>query len=406
MLPTRYTHLPNLSALRKKHGPRADWAAEFFGQGDPPADDLVTEFLKLRNNSIGMAMFNRALNQGIAAVDLPRKRLREFFGIVEAVPEWLDRELLALGSRTHLRCGVFSCLVLGAAALPLAYRSGAGNKPLIFTGELVARAVRRLSETNRFFIDCCLPGGLALHSPGWKNILKVRLVHAHLRHRLYRGDKRPWDQPAWGVPINQVDMAATQLLFSVTLLEHLRALGFHFTADESAALMHLWRYAGHLMGVHADLAAASESGGRRLKELLLDVGGCADEGSHELIKVLMEKAMPALLGGLVPLPPGWPPRWLRRWLQRPWLLRLFQQHLGHCCYAVSRNILGDEVAADLRYPSTIWRHLAPRLLRWVIAPLEIGRLVIPGGSDLAATLGHKHMQYLIKMGMVAKPLSI
>jgi len=405
MLPTRYTLLPNLDTVRKQYGPRADWAAGFFRQGDPLADDLVTEFLKLRNNSSGMALFNRALNQGIGAVDLPRRRLRAFFAEVERVPDWVDRHLLQVGSRAHLRCGIFCCIVLGSSALPLAYRSAAGNKPLIFTGELVARAIRRLSETNRFFIDACLPGGLTRHSPGWKNILKVRLIHGHLRHRLRSGTTRSWDEPAWGVPINQVDMAATQLLFSVTLIQNLRAIGFHFSAAESQGLMHLWRYAGHLMGVHPELTAATETQGHRLKQLLLDVAGGADEHSHQLTATLMEKAMPALMVGLMPWP-GWPPRLLRGWLQRPRLVASCHRHLGQFCYGLSRDILGMKVADDLHYPATFWRHVAPRLLRWAVTPLELTRLLLPGGTDLAAWLGHRHLQHLIKMDLVAKPLSI
>ena len=44
-----------------------------------------------------------------------------------------------------------------------------------------------------------------------------------------------WDAERWGAPINQHDMAGTQLLFSLAVLEGLRTLGFRITTTSPRA---------------------------------------------------------------------------------------------------------------------------------------------------------------------------
>jgi hypothetical protein len=62
--------------------------------------------------------------------------------------------------------------------------------------------------------------------------------------------RRPeWDRQQWGLPINQIDMAATYLAFCVVLLGGVRLLGIPVSRRESRAVMHLWSYACWLMGV-------------------------------------------------------------------------------------------------------------------------------------------------------------
>ena len=58
-----------------------------------------------------------------------------------------------------------------------------------------------------------------------------------------------WKAEQWGLPVNQIDMVATYLGFCVIMLEGLRLMGIPVTARNSKAVMHLWAYAGWLMGV-------------------------------------------------------------------------------------------------------------------------------------------------------------
>jgi hypothetical protein len=411
LLPTRYT---SLIEIRKKHGSRADKVAAYFMRGDPPADDVVAELTQLPPTH-GAKMFDAALEQGIAAVPQAPKALRTLFGQVEEVPLWVNHELLDMGSRTVLRCGIVAGIVLGCSALPLAYRSAGGTKALMFSQQCLMRSVRRLSETNRFFIETCAPGGMEVRAPGWKITLKVRLMHAQMRRLLGQSKNKPWKTANWGVPINQVDLAATQLLFSVNLLTQLRRVGFHFSPAESEGVMHLWRYAGHLLGIVPELIAATEAEGRKLRELILDVTGGPDEDSLRLTESLMKTAMPIMMAALIPwLMPGTEghgksPGWLARMgggLAERLGLKLrpqtYKKQLAHICYGLSHNILGNEIASELRYPATHWRYSAPAVLRMIITPLEWLRRLVPGATGLAFRAGQRQIERLKRSELFAR----
>ena len=67
--------------------------------------------------------------------------------------------------------------------------------------------------------------------------------------------KPVWDSAEYGLPINQEDMMATLLSFSVNVLDTIEKMTVKGTltrADEDAYI-HLWRYIGYLIGLHEDL---------------------------------------------------------------------------------------------------------------------------------------------------------
>ncbi|HLN26493.1 MAG TPA: oxygenase MpaB family protein [Gemmataceae bacterium] len=415
-LPTRYTNVAE--QIRKRHGAcRADKVAEYLIAGDPPADDVLALFSKRRQEDAqrhrvdaqraraDAQMLQQALDQGSAAVPQAPPEVRELIDRLEHQPKWLDWKLLELGARTHLRCGAACGLVLGCCSLPLAYRSAAGNKPLAYTGKLIdKRASQRLMETGRFFIETCASGGLQPHAPGWKRTVKVRMMHAQMRRNLRT---KKWQQDDWGAPINQLDLAGTGLLFSACLLHHLRQIGFHFSAAESEGVMHLWRYSSHLLGVEPDLLCASESEGRELLDLILDMNSHADGHSRDLTSTLMEYAMPKMVSTVLPWLAGASPEEARMW---PWPARFgnalaqvlgvtgrghgAREKLAVFCYGLSHGLLGDR-ARGLPNPQTVWRYRAPRLLRSLITPLEVCRRLVPGGTGLASSIGARQFQRIM-----------
>jgi hypothetical protein len=400
-LPSRYT---KLREVRAKYGSRADAVAAYFWKADPVADNLAA-FLSDLPPHRGSRLFRMALEYGIEAVNQPPRPLRLFFEEVERVPPWLDPRLLDVGSRTQVRCGLLCGIMLACSALPLAYRSAAGVKPLIFTGKVVGAAVGRLWGTNRFFVATCLPGGLQPHAAGWKMTVEVRMMHAQKRLHLRQSKSPRWQREDWGEPINQVDLAATQLMFSVTLLQHLRCVGCYFTPAESEGVMHFWRYVAYLLGITPQLVCTTEAAALQHRRLLLDVAGGPDADSLRLTKVLMEMGMPKLLAmvfeRLLDVTHGraggkWSRRlnrvgrglgrWSGLWPRQP---KTAMRDLVRFCYGLSHDILGDRFAAELKYPTTFWRRTAPFLVRSVVVPLECCRRIIPGVDRLAYRIG-KH----------------
>lgn len=279
-------------ALRADHGHRVDLLAPWFHRADPMADACVRALGTLRPRQ-GQALLDRGLSQGVDAIPHAPMALRAFVASLDAMPLWVDRAQLTLGGRAYLRSGVLGLLVLACGSLPTIYACPAGNKPLTLSRRLVAMAPRRLLETAQFVHEVSGADGLLRGAPGHRITARVRLIHAQMRRLVLRSDR--WDAAAWGAPINQVDLAYTNLQFSVNPLRWLEMLGLRMHPEERDALVHLWRYAGHLMGVDPTLLVSTEAEGRRLGDLIARAQEPPDDDARQLTHALMNAA-PTLLG--------------------------------------------------------------------------------------------------------------
>ena len=72
-------------------------------------------------------------------------------------------------------------------------------------------------------------------------------MHVLVRRRLL-ADPR-WNFDAWGMPISQSDALLTLMGGSFVPGYGLKALGYRTSREEVEAMMHFWRWVGHLMGV-------------------------------------------------------------------------------------------------------------------------------------------------------------
>ncbi|HEX4108117.1 MAG TPA: oxygenase MpaB family protein [Solirubrobacteraceae bacterium] len=130
----------------------------------------------------------------------------------------------------------------------LGYTESSIAKPLAFTGAYAGEsALNRFMETARFWIDVSEPGGLDPGGAGRATAMRVRVMHVFIRRRLL--GHPGWDLHAWGVPISQSDALLTLMGGSLTPGLAMHMMGFRTTASEIRALMHYWRYVGHLLGV-------------------------------------------------------------------------------------------------------------------------------------------------------------
>jgi hypothetical protein len=287
-----------------------------------------------------------------------------WFAPLEREPAWLDRDALRLACRTGFRVGAAGGTVLSATALMGGYRSSAAVKPLAMTGALDRMVVRRIAETSRFFLDVLESDTLPRYSAGFKSACRVRLMHALVRHSLAR--RAEWDTRAWGVPINQTDMSATQLEFSAIYLGGLTLLGYRFTPDETDAVMHLWRYVGVVMGVDDAICAHDYRAGVRHLLIHAVTTPPADEDSRALAAALHE--LPA------------------RFARNP-AERLLAPIVMRYRTAVSRLTLGDEAVDDIGLPPAPWYPLL-LLLGAGRFCAETLRLLIPGATERAFRRGH------------------
>lgn len=223
-----------------------DRLVDALWNGDEPMDALLDWFYEYGPGE-ARRLYNRAIEEGIDAIADAPQPLKDFFARVDREPEWLDRELMEDGARFIHRTGLAGPYVLRDFALMGGYLLSGFNQALVLTGALNKGAARRIAETGKWWIDCTELGGMERFGAGFRTTLRVRMVHAMVRRNL--PDRPEWDNDKWGLPVNQTDMLATYLAFGPIMLTGMRALGIPVTRHESRAVMHLWKYAGWLMGV-------------------------------------------------------------------------------------------------------------------------------------------------------------
>jgi len=314
------------------------------------------------------SLLELALAKGIESVPSAPEPLRELFRQLEHVPFWVDRERCNLGGATFLRCRL-GFAVLAMLSLPLIYSWPAGNKALALSGQLMHRASQRLKDTTRYVFAVSQPDGLSRFSEGFAMTVRVRLIHAQVRRLLLQSGQ--WRDDAWGAPINQCHMAGTNLMFSVGVLDGLSRLGYRFNQVEREALVHLWRYAGYLLGIEPELLIADEVEGNRLLDLMFAFEPAPDDDSRALVDALMQTSYEYVRG--------------------------FKA--GRCCsvnlcYGMSQALIGDEHAAVLGYPKTNWRWLVPavRPATWLV---ETARIYSSRVQELATVAGPKAFRHLL-----------
>ncbi len=85
-----------------------------------------------------------------------------------------------------------------------------------------------------------------------------------------------------GLPINQFDLAMTNLAFSSVVLIGIRALGIFPSQQETEDFLHFWRYIGWLMGIDEPWLVETESEGWRFLYWMQFAHPESDQSSHAL----------------------------------------------------------------------------------------------------------------------------
>jgi ER-bound oxygenase mpaB/B'/Rubber oxygenase, catalytic domain len=258
---------------------------EFAQAEDPLADALIAMFRRMPAGA-GRSLFEKALRDGIGALEDPPRELVEFFGEVEQTPYWLDPDRVERGARAITRTGLLGLFPLGDMSLMGGYLASRATKSLVATGQIERMASHRLVETAAWWIEVTTPGKLRRGESGYASALRVRLVHAHVRAAM--NQRQDWDYEAWDRPINQVQTTGTLLLFSLVFVFGTQLLGIRYTDRERADILHLWRYVGWLLGVDDELLPGSEEDAWRLFWLLAATEFIPDEDSKRLAKALVK----------------------------------------------------------------------------------------------------------------------
>lgn len=254
--------------------------------GDPLADALAADNIR----------FAKPLQQTILGDDISGDHLvhPSFSTLAEQFsthPDWFDPKLAQIGAVAYRRYPLMLIWLLRNVALMAGYSIPALSLPLIQTGALMHDALPRLMRTYAYILAVsehpqldmstrnhhnAIDQVLAIGSEGWRQSIKVRQIHTLVRQNLLKGKGNAatgvitnadqhhnpdgsWNTDYWGVPINQTDMIATHLQFSLLIMRGLRLLGARISTEEAEGILHLWNLASYWMGVDLDRLPKDEA---------------------------------------------------------------------------------------------------------------------------------------------------
>ncbi|MBK9109482.1 MAG: DUF2236 domain-containing protein [Saprospiraceae bacterium] len=239
---------------------KSKWTNEFLDtmrfKGDSVADCAAKALWENKNSKEiidELRIISR--NHKLDLKDFP-KEVSDYFQITENVEICKeDQEKFDLSAKIFNNYGFCYCGLLFFKALPTGYMCPKPGHVLESTKLLVDFAARRVMETAQYVfavnnVNWHKPG-----NPGLESIQRVRLMHAGMRMALMN-DPRPerkWNMEYLGVPINQEDLALTNHLFSLSMIQGLDEMGIHLYPDEREAVLHTWQHIGQTMGICKEL---------------------------------------------------------------------------------------------------------------------------------------------------------
>jgi ER-bound oxygenase mpaB/B'/Rubber oxygenase, catalytic domain len=305
----RFLNEATLESIYRHQGdPPVDHLLEILHQEGRPvgdADDLLSlaaSAAVAKSTKTGVSSSLSSSSQQFAAGD---EALLALVRHVSSVPSWVNEAQVqrgqtifsayapAISAALFYRSLVpgFSIPKIGAVLQATAYLAPPATaahvtRRLVDTGAFVAAmaTTNANSSSNDSTIDPAIASLCAAEShffPAWTVALQVRVLHAKVRRRLLqRGGQHShrlhdngngstclttgprygssgggagnaaWDVPAYGIPINQEDLAATLLGFSYNaMLGCEMILGRPWHESERLDFLAFWRYVGWLLGV-------------------------------------------------------------------------------------------------------------------------------------------------------------
>ena len=257
--------------------------------GDPLADTLAADGIR----------FSKPLQHAIIAGNIDPKLADNtaFMALTDQFsnhPDWFDPKLAQIGAVAYRRYPLMLIWLLRNVALMTGYSIPALSLPLIQTGALTHDALPRLMRTYAYILAVSehpqqdnsfhsqrtpITEVLAIGSEGWQQSVKVRQIHTLVRQNLIKGKLSSvhnsldssligsthhnpdgsWNTDYWGIPINQTDMIATHLQFSLLIMRGLRLLGARISHEEAEGILHLWNLASYWMGVDLERLPKDEN---------------------------------------------------------------------------------------------------------------------------------------------------
>ncbi|WP_075792129.1 oxygenase MpaB family protein [Massilia putida] len=364
--------------------------ARILGPGRPGGPD--TETIAVLNKEIARWQLNGDLDGWRASPGLPAEMaaaLEDYVAKARVLPDWADAARIARSEVLFMDMSMASCTLLFCASLPQCYVIPDLAAVLHAAGELEQHTDYRVRATAAMIFPVMMHGGLLDPAGGGvAQAIKVRLIHAMIRHLVLRGDvaealvaprrlpplhlptfarggtmhqvlyAHGWDIDRLGLPCNQQELAYTLLTFHYVFLHGLRRLGLGLDKGDEEAYMHTWNVLGCVLGIEPGLMADTMTDAARM---------FADIQTNARGQARKPDPRPALAGALVAT------------MQRYIPLRLLKPFP----VLLTRHLVGKDATRDLGldgHVSLLSRALFVLGFSLVRGIDAIGRLVFPGFS--------------------------
>lgn len=218
-------------------------------QGDPAADAVIATVVEENGRDALRQLMTWLADNHNFATDGQPEAVRTFFATYNRLPAWADAKQMAEGMRFFKKNAGQIGLILGCFSLPYCYLGADGAQVLWLTERIKNDTVRRLQETGEWVFGINDPKEW-VSEKAVNRTLKIRLIHAGARWFSMHSGR--WNIN-WGTPVNQEDMAGTNLAFSYIVLLGLRKMGVLSTEQEEESYLHHINVVGYLNGVSEEL---------------------------------------------------------------------------------------------------------------------------------------------------------
>lgn len=218
---------------------------------DPVADKVVESLFTSGFNPLMDDDYNNFKFNSDPIPDSFPPELKEFFQHIEEKANPFDEKEIRKGLEFFDKYAQPIMAMLGFLSLPYCYAGEKGVKVLYFSERIRKNPEKRLLETGEFVFDVSNIHAFTPRGKAYRSIGKVRLMHAAIRYHLLKSGK--WNSEHWDMPINQEDMAGTNLAFSLISIRGLRKLGYLVSPDQAQSFITLWNWIGLLLGIDTEL---------------------------------------------------------------------------------------------------------------------------------------------------------
>jgi hypothetical protein len=354
--------------------------------------------------------------------------LRAYLDEGAHLPGWTRPADVARAEDVFMAYGPMSCTLLFCASLPQCYLLPHLAEVLHIAGQLEAHTEHRIRQTAAMVFPVMMKGGLLQDDGGGvAQVLKVRLIHATIRHLILHGtpdeaegrispstparadlhaalQAHGWDVDRQGLPCNQLELAYTLLTFGYVFVQGMRTLRLPLTPEDEAATLHAWNVAGHVLGIRGDLMAETMAEAQAMFTQLQAIAptqvGTPDvrPGLGRALIATMARSIRVPVLRNIPVP-------MTRWLIGEGTAHAIgaDRNVGWLTWAVFRGGLAVVGAIDTvarlvapRFSLTrmltraVGYHLLTRFLMDQTRPLTLPEALVPAMQDTVAGWSHDH----------------